>query len=108
MPKRKHYIFLCTNQRSPGHPKGCCMSGGADAVKERFTEIMLRDNLRGRMRIVRTSCLDNCAKGPTLAVYPDDVWYQGIQPDDVEEIVESHIKGGQPVKRLLLPTDEFD
>ena len=84
------------------------MSGGADAVKERFTEIMLRDNLRGRMRIVRTSCLDNCAKGPTLAVYPDDVWYQGVQADDVEEIVESHIKGGRPVERLLLPTDEFD
>ena len=107
MPKRKYYLFLCTNKRADGHPKGCCMSGGADKVQQRFAEILIRDNLRDRMRLVRTSCLDNCATGPTLAVYPDDVWYQHVQPEDVEEIVESHIKGGRPVERLLLPAKDF-
>ena len=107
MPKRKYYIFLCTNKRSDGHPKGCCMSSGAGKVEERFKELMIRDNLRDRMRVVRTSCLDNCATGPTVAVYPGDVWYQRVQAEDVDEIVESHIKGDCPVERLLLPTDEF-
>lgn len=107
MAKRRHYIFLCTNQRAEGHPKGCCMSAGAEGVRQRFAEIMIRDNLRHRMRVIRTSCLDNCATGPTVAIYPDDVWYRGVRVEDVEEIVESHIKGGRPVERLLLRDDDF-
>ena len=41
--------------------------------------------------------------GPTVVVYPEAVWYDGVTPDDVEEIVESHIVGGRPVERLRLP-----
>jgi (2Fe-2S) ferredoxin len=108
MAKRPCYIFLCMNERKPGHPKGCCTSRGSEAVRQRFAEVMARDGLRDQLRVVRTSCLDNCSHGPTLAVYPDDVWYRGVQPDDVEEIVRSHVQGGKPVARLVLPPGEFD
>jgi (2Fe-2S) ferredoxin len=108
MPKRTHYIFLCVNERPPGHPKGCCTSRGAGEIRDRFAEVLGRENLLGQVRVVRTSCLDNCTRGAALAVYPDDVWYQGVQADDVEEIVESHLKGGRPVERLILPPTEFD
>ncbi len=108
MPKRPYYIFLCINERRPGHPKGCCTSNGSDAVRERFAEVMDREGLRDQLRVVRTSCLDNCSRGPTMVVYPDDVWYQGVQVDDVQEIIDSHIKGGRVVQRLVLPPDDFD
>ena len=50
-----------------------------------------------------------CMHRPEIGVvYPDDVWYQGVQADDVEEIVESHLKGGRPVERLILAPTEFD
>ncbi len=108
MPKRQRYVFLCVNERPPGNPKGCCLHGGADQVRDRFAELIKRDNLREQIRVIRTSCLDNCSKGPTVVVYPDDVWYQGVQAADVEEIIEEHLKGGRPVERLVLPPEGFD
>ena len=84
------------------------MGNGAGAVRDRFAEVLVREGLKDRVRVVRTSCLDNCSRGPTVAIYPDDVWYQKVQAQDVEEIVESHFKNGRPVERLLLPPSEFD
>jgi len=105
--KRRHYVFLCTNERPADSPKGSCATGGAAAVRDAFAEVLEREGLRSTVRVVKTSCLDNCARGPILAVYPDDVWYQGVKPADVPEIVESHLKGGQPVERLRLRPDDF-
>jgi sirohydrochlorin cobaltochelatase len=85
------------------------MQAGAEAVRVRFAELLQEEpGLRDRLRVVRTSCLDNCSRGPTMAVYPDDVWYQGVQASDVDEIVERHVKGAEPVERLLLPPEQFD
>ena len=39
------------------------------------------------MIVSRTSCLKHCSRGITLAVYPDNVWYAGVRPEDLEEIV---------------------
>jgi len=108
MGKRRFYLLLCVNERAPDNPKGCCMRNGADRVRDRFAEVILRENLRETVRVVKASCLDNCSRGPTLAVYPDDVWYQRVQAEDVEEIIESHIRNGRPVDRLILRPDQFD
>jgi (2Fe-2S) ferredoxin len=35
-------------------------------------------------------------------VYPEGVWYANVKPEDVPEIVERHLVGGQPVERLRL------
>ena len=51
-------------------------------------------------------CLGPCFEGPTVVVYPEAVWYVGVTPADVPEIVESHLAGGIPVARLVRPDDE--
>jgi (2Fe-2S) ferredoxin len=47
--------------------------------------------------------MEQCEVGPTVAVYPDAVWYGGVTPADVDEIIDSHIIGGRPVERLIIP-----
>lgn len=47
-------------------------------------------------------CLDACEYGPSLVVYPDEVWYGGVTVADVPEIIEEHIIGGRPVERLRI------
>ncbi len=59
------------------------------------------------MRPNKAGCLDQCAKGVSVVVYPDDVWYGGVSVDDVDEIIEQHIVGGQPVERLVVPDAEL-
>jgi (2Fe-2S) ferredoxin len=38
-------------------------------------------------------------------VYPEAVWYTYVDKDDIDEIVQSHLRAGRPVERLLLPGD---
>jgi (2Fe-2S) ferredoxin len=40
-------------------------------------------------QITRSSCLDRCGDGPNVAVYPDNVWYGGVAPEDAERLAAS-------------------
>ena len=100
----KAHAFCCTNERPPGHPRGCCKEKGAEQLrnymKSRMKELGIKD-----VRINNSGCLDRCELGPTLVIYPEGVWYTYASTADVEEIIESHFRRGQRVERLLL-TDE--
>ena len=60
--------------------------------------------MNGDVRVDSVECLGLCKHGPNAIVYPGGVWYLGLIEDDMPEIVESHLKGGDPVERL---TAEF-
>ena len=49
--------------------------------------------------------MDRCAGGPVAVVYPEGVWYTYVDASDIDEIVDSHLIGGEVVTRLLLPPD---
>ncbi len=102
MPAPTHHFFLCTNQRPPGHPKGSCASLGSHPTFERFIQNLEEKNLWGKMKVTSTGCMGPCMAGPVLVCYPEGIWYQGVQPQDVDEIVEKHVLGGEPVQRLLM------
>lgn len=98
----RYHLFFCTNQRDDGRP--CCMRHGAmnmrSYLKSRIKELGLAGP--GRVRINTAGCLDRCDKGPVIVVYPDAVWYTFVDRDDVEEILQKHLIGGQVVERLML------
>jgi (2Fe-2S) ferredoxin len=39
----------------------------------------------------------------SIVVYPEQVWYGGVTVEDLPELIASHLVGGQPVERLLMP-----
>jgi len=98
----RHHIFICTNTRPPEHPRRCCNPDGSGSLRELFASELKRRNLRATVRANSSGCLDQCEHGPTVVVYPEGVWYGGVGPGDVAEIIESHIVGGQPVERLRM------
>lgn len=108
MVKRDRYVFICMNDRPPGHPRGSCIERGAAQLAERFAMLLTEKDLLGKVRIISTSCLDTCESGVTLAVYPDDVWYGRVSVEDAEEIVERHFVGGELVERLTLGPADFE
>jgi (2Fe-2S) ferredoxin len=61
--------------------------------------------LFGKALITNAGCMGPCSMGPVVVVYPEGVWYTKVKPDDVEEILESHIIGGKKVERLELPEE---
>jgi len=107
MAKFQRHLFICTNRRADGHPTGCCASAGGEEVAAAFKEKLFE---RGFKRIVRPNkagCLDQCAKGVCVVVYPEAVWYGHVTVGDVDEIIESHVIQGRPVERLRIPDGEL-
>jgi (2Fe-2S) ferredoxin len=99
------HVFVCLNERPPDNPRGCCKARGAEEVLAAFKTLVAQKGLGTRMRTQKAGCLDYCAHGVTVVVYPEGVWYGGVTPADVPEIVESHLIGGKPVERLRIPAD---
>lgn len=97
------HIFFCLNERQAGDP--CCThhhaQGGFDRCKQRVKEAGLSGP--GQVRVNKAGCLDRCAAGPVAVVYPEGVWYTYVDNGDIDEIVDSHLKNGKVVERLLVP-----
>lgn len=102
MQKPSRHIFICTSSRHTGQQKGFCHSrAGVDVLLRFRDEIEARD-LGGEVFVNNTGCFGICERGPVVVVYPDNVWYAAVTPEDVPEIVESHVEGGKAVERLAL------
>ncbi|MBI3892585.1 MAG: (2Fe-2S) ferredoxin domain-containing protein [Candidatus Wallbacteria bacterium] len=101
-PPFKRHVFVCTNQRPPGHPKGCCAEKGSEEVRDYLKAELHRRGLKTECRTNAAGCLDACEAGVSVVVYPEGVWYGGVTKADVDEIIEQHLIGGKPVERLLM------
>ncbi len=98
----RRHVFICENRRAADDPRGCCAARGSEAVRAAFKEELARRGLRKEIRANSSGCLDNCADGPTVVVYPEGVWYGRVRVEDVPEIVERHLVKGVPVERIRL------
>jgi (2Fe-2S) ferredoxin len=103
VPKPERQVLVCVNVRPPGNPKGSCGEKGSQALFDRLKAILRERGLDRRVMVNRTYCLKHCSRGPTVAVQPDNAWYAGVTPADLDEICTSHLEGGRPVERLLMP-----
>lgn len=100
MVKPKHHIFVCTSSRINGQQKGFCVQKESVDIIQNFMQEIDERELSGEVLVTNTGCLAICDKGPVVIVYPEGVWYGSVTPDDVEEIMDKHIEGGEIVKRL--------
>ena len=103
MPSFPRHVFVCINERPADNPKGCCKSKGGVGVRDQLKQELASRGLHKLVRANNAGCLDQCEQGVTMVVYPEQVWYGHVTPEDVGEIVEKHIIGGQFVERLMLP-----
>ena len=99
----ERHIFFCTNQRTNG--TASCADGIANEAFEHCKKQVKAAGLngQGQIRVNKAGCLDRCAGGPVAVVYPDAVWNTFVDNEDIDEIVEKHLKNGEVVERLCLP-----
>ena len=103
MLKFDKHIFICTNQRAgkPGEKPSCGETHGLEIV-ESFKKKLKVKKLSIKVRAQRAGCLDVCLYGQTIVVYPEGIFYVGVEQKDVDEIIEEHIINNRPVQRLIL------
>src|SRR5579875_2584476 len=93
------HVFVCDLNKGEGIP--CCSARGSAAVIEALRAQIAARKLFDRVQLTLSGSLGLCARGPNMVVYPEGVWYSGVRPEDVAEIVESHFINGKPVERLV-------
>ena len=78
-----------------------CTSSDSLQIIENLKEEIEKAGLSDHAMVHLTGCFGFCAMGPIVKVYPDNVFYVHVKPEDANEIVQSHIANNQVVERLL-------
>ena len=104
MPYYQRHIFFCTNVRGPDADRPSC--GMCDSARMRaFAKARVKAAGAagvGGVRVNTSGCMDRCEEGPVCVVYPEGTWYTYVDEEDVAEIVDRHLLGGEPVDRLKI------
>jgi len=107
MLKFDKHIFICTNQRAAGSAKPFCGEAHGMEIVDAFKKKLKAKELMIKVRAQRTGCLDVCSYGQTVVVYPEGIFYVGVELSDVDEIITEHIINDRPVKRLILDKSKY-
>ncbi len=96
-PFRLH-VYAC-QQEKPGNAP-CCSARGSAAVLDALRKELAARGLSDTVQITTCGSLGMCERGPNMVVYPEGVWYAGVQVADVPELVREHFEHGRPLERL--------
>ena len=96
----KNYILVCGGT-------GCTSNHSLDVVKA-FETHLKEHGIQDDVKIIQTGCLGLCAKGPVVVVHPGSVYYEEVDPEKVEAIVNEHIVGGVPTDKYMLKEETTD
>lgn len=89
----RHHVLVCAGT-------GCTSSNSAE-VRDALQAKLVDMGLDKEIDVVQTGCFGFCNLGPIMVVYPEGTFYTKVKVEDVAEIAETHLKGGQVVERLL-------
>ncbi len=90
MGQYRHHVFVCTSGAT-------CPSQGADAVHAALKRGVTDAGLKAMIRVNHAGCMNQCGHGPMVVVYPDDVWYHGVDVYGAQRIVREHLAAGRVV-----------
>lgn len=99
------HVFCCVSERPADDPRGCCKAKGSPALGD-YMKTQVGKLKIEKTRVNASMCLDRCELGPTMVIYPEGVWYTYRSEADIDEILQTHVIGGDRVERLMLYPDQ--
>ena len=78
-----------------------CLSSNSAEIRHKFEQIVTEKGLSDKVTVNQVGCFGFCSQGPFVKIFPEDTLYRLVKIDDVEEIIEKDIIGGEVVERLL-------
>jgi len=94
----KYHVFMCTSCRPNGTQNGMCAKKGSPDLLMTLTQEVENMDLTGDVMISNTGCFGICQHGPVMVVYPEGIWYGGLDEDAVIRICGEHFEQGKPVE----------
>ena len=78
-----------------------CLSSNSAEIRHRFEQLVVERGLSEKVTVNQVGCFGFCSQGPFVKIYPEDTLYRLVKLEDVEEIVDTDLIGGEVVERLL-------
>lgn len=86
------HVLVCVNERTDSEFP-CCADGAAAQIYDIFHRWLDDHSLLTRIWLTRTECMGWChLDGATIAIYPEDVWYRAVTPDDCQTLIDRHLQ----------------
>ena len=86
----RRMIFVCTNRREDGSRPACGMRGGEE-ICEKLKEEVKKRGLKGKVRALKSGCMDVCEAGPNIMVYPEGDWLSEVASQDLGAVIEKYL-----------------
>ena len=99
----RYHVFICDQKKPEGIP--CCPARGSSATIDALRKEVAAPGLLEVVQVTTCGSMGLCERGPNLVVYPEGVWYSGVNAEDVPELVESHFVQGKVLQRLANPDE---
>jgi (2Fe-2S) ferredoxin len=96
----RYHVYVCT-QEKPNPEAPSCSNKGSGKVLEALRAELNKAGLGDEVQVTTSGSIGLCTRGPNMIVYPEGIWYSGVQVADVAEIVADHFGNGRPVARLI-------
>ncbi len=96
----RYHVYAC-QQEKPGTSLSCCSGRGSAQVLEALRKELAAQGLMNDVQVTTCGSLGMCERGPNMVVYPEGIWYSGVQVADVPELVREHFSNGRPLERLV-------
>ena len=101
MEKPGRHIFVCGSFRASGEPQGICNKKGAAGLLN-YLEGELTDRGMTDVFVSLTTCLKVCDRGPAMVIYPDNIWYGGVESEDhIDEILDA-LEDGEIAENFVM------
>jgi 3-hydroxy-5-methyl-1-naphthoate 3-O-methyltransferase len=98
MEPYRYHIYVCDQKKPDGAP--CCSARGSFRVIDALRKAVAGSGLSGAVQITVSGSIGLCERGPNMVIYPEGIWYSGVTPEDISEIVREHLQNGRVVERL--------
>ncbi len=99
MEAYRYHAFICNQKKPEGAPS--CSARGSEAVIEALRREIAAQGLINDVQVTTCGSIGLCERGPNMVVYPDGIWYSGLTPENIPQIVREHFKEGRVVQSLV-------
>lgn len=79
------HVFVCTNDR--GGARKSCADSNSPVVRAELKERIAARGWKGRIRVSASGCMGLCARGANVMIYPQQIWFSEVSPEDVDDIL---------------------